>query len=450
MIVLGRRTTRFAAGIVAALTTAFAQLAGGQAINREQQILETIEREQTRNGPSSEALIGPLSDLALLYRDTDDDTLAIAATERLLAVIRANDGIHSLGQVPVIEQLIAIEESHGDAVAAWDLEQRLLTLARRHRSDLRTVPIHRAAAEKRVEILARYQAGEDPPQIELGCYRGWPRGRFDDFGSIEPTTRRAGSRGDVARAVISDAQRNYAEAIAVLVKNEQYSSQELRELETELLDSVLLARAESPGSTTSVMTMIEPWQSWAAALGEIAVVTVPNQTGLPLVPGAPPDGWFDYRLGRESLVRLFAYELAAPAPLATQIEAFLRIADWDLLHSYNALASGEYAQVLRLLDERGLRSSIDALLSPTTPVVLPAHRPNPLATAESDAHIDVAFEITQLGEGRKIAIRSATADVTPANKDELVALIKSLRFRPRAQDGELARASPVTVRYYLD
>ena len=149
-------------------------------------------------------------------------------------------------------------------------------------------------------------------------------------------------------------------------------------------------------------------------------------------------------------MRLFAYELAAPAPLATQIEAFLRIADWDLLHSYNALASGEYAQVLRLLDERGLRSSIDALLSPTMPVVLPAHRPNPLATAESDAHIDVAFEITQLGEGRKIAIRSATADVTPANKDELVALIKSLRFRPRAQDGEPARASPVTVRYYLD
>jgi hypothetical protein len=34
-------------------------------------------------------------------------------------------------------------------------------------------------------------------------------------------------------------------------------------------------------------------------------------------------------------------------------------------------------------------------------------------------------------------------------KNKLVNLVKSTRFRPRAIDGELARAAPVAVRYYL-
>jgi hypothetical protein len=135
--------------------------------------------------------------------------------------------------------------------------------------------------------------------------------------------------------------------------------------------------------------------------------------------------------------------------LSVQIEAFLRIADWDLLHSQNARALGEYEQVYRLLAERGARALIDDLFSPPMPVVLPAHRANPLATPEAAAYIDVAFEVTRFGESRNIEIRDATASATQADKDGLVNLIKSSRFRPRAHDDEPARASPVVVRYYL-
>jgi hypothetical protein len=444
MFSLAGRTVQAAVAVFALAAVAFAQ----RPADRERELFEIIEREQAQNGPHSEGLIGPLSRLAALYRDNGDDTLAVATIERVLQVVRANDGLHSLEQITPIQQLIAIEESIGNAAAAWDLEQRLLTLARRHPDDLRTVPVLRDAAEKRVAILARYQDGAVPPQIELGCYSGWPQSKGRD-GRLSSWSG-AGAKSEISRAILSDAQRHYADAIAILLRHRQYGSEELRVLETGIIDTILLGEVHAQSSLTLVQTEVEPWRTWAAALGEIARVQVPNPTGLPLVTGASNSQSFDYRLGRESLVRLFAYELATPSPLFVQIEAFLQIADWDLLHGENTLATREYEQVYRLLGESSGRASIDALFAPQLPVVLPAHMPNPLATAAGDTYIDVALEVTQFGESRKIEIVDATADATTADGDALVALIKRSRFRPRSNDGEPARTSPVVVRYYLN
>lgn len=449
------RTAWCAIGILAAAGVASAQSArgpaAGAAADAERQLLERIEREEARNGPHSQTLIEPLSELVLLARENGDDALAYAAIERVLQVVRVNDGLFSLDQVPLIRQLIAIEESYGNAAAAWDLEQRVLALARRHPDDLRTVPVFRAAAEKRVELLARFEAGENPPQIELGCYRGWPR--FDGDAVERGRCGDAGSKREAARAIVSDAQRHFAEAIAVLLHNEQYSSEALRALETGLLDTTLAERGATRGrlgALFDVNPLVEPWRTWTETLGGIAHIEVPNPTGLPLVPAHPPDGPFDYLLGRESLVRQFAYELATPAAPSVQIEAFLRIADWDLLHGWNALASGEYEQVYRLLSEHGAGASIDGLFSPALPVVLPAHRPNPLATAASEDYVDVEFEITRYGNSRRIEIRGATGNVSAADTDAFVSLIRGSRFRPRSRNGEPARAAPVAVRYYVN
>jgi hypothetical protein len=80
---------------------------------------------------------------------------------------------------------------------------------------------------------------------------------------------------------------------------------------------------------------------------------------------------------------------------------------------------------------------------------LPTFLPNPLATAESARYIDVGFEVTRFGEGRRVEILGASPNVPDSVKDELASLIKGSRFRPRVTDGELRRESPVAVRYYL-
>ncbi len=202
-----------------------------------------IEQEQARSGPYSEGLIGPLSDLALLYQDRGNHDLAAAVIHRVIQVVRANEGLHSLEQVPPIQQLIANEEAIGRAETAWELEQDLLTLVRRHPGDMRTVPVFHETGAKRMALLRQHLAGESPPQIVLGCYYGWPRkavSRGERLGSWDPSTPtttdcNSGQRDDAVRAIVSDAQRHYADAIAVMLRNGRYSSDELRELELELV-----------------------------------------------------------------------------------------------------------------------------------------------------------------------------------------------------------------------
>ncbi|HVJ29649.1 MAG TPA: hypothetical protein VNA66_05010, partial [Gammaproteobacteria bacterium] len=130
----------------AATPACFAQSRFGADAERQHQVVERIQQEETRSGPYSEGLIGPLSDLALIYQDRGDHDLAVAVIDRVRQVVRANEGLHSLEQIPLIQQMIANEEAIGRVDTAWELEQDLLTLARRHPDDLRTVPVFRASA----------------------------------------------------------------------------------------------------------------------------------------------------------------------------------------------------------------------------------------------------------------------------------------------------------------
>ena len=156
--------------VVSAPNRTLAQPGIMTAADRQRQLVETIQEEESGNGPMAEGLIGPLTALAMLYHEEGDQLLAAATIERVLQLMRVNYGLHTLQQAPLIRQLIEQEETWGRAAVAWELEQELLTLARRHPDDLRTVPIFREAAEKRKDWLDRYLGGESPPQIELGCY----------------------------------------------------------------------------------------------------------------------------------------------------------------------------------------------------------------------------------------------------------------------------------------
>ena len=431
------------------------------AADRETELLDAIEHEEAQNGPSSSDLIALWSALASLYQNRGEEVSALAAVERALQIVRETVGLYSLEQAPLLLQLVAISQSVGDAAAILEIEQELLTLARRHPNDLRAVPIFRASAERKMTLLGRYVAGESPAEIEIACYGGWPRTSGDVGSSNVGSGCRSHTRGDVVRALTADAQRSYAEAIALLVGREAYASDELRDLEMGLLRSIdVIWREEGAWRSASNSRAVglpdippetEPWRSWLKAVGALARLQVPNPSGLALKPGdVELKGGFDYLLARESLVRLYAYELAAAAPLAAQLEAFVRIADWDLLHSQNALALQEYEEVHRLLEQRGDRVAIDEIFAPPVPVALPAlpFHPNPLITPVSEEHIDVAFEINRFGKSGRIKVLDATANATDADKNDVVAVIRANHFRPRVNAGELAHASPVVVRYY--
>ena len=268
------------------------------------------------------------------------------------------------------------------------------------------------------------------------------------------------------RGMLAEAQRNYAEAILVLLGNALYASDELHELEMEIVRSSDLPRSRDLFEHTSVQNgrfplsvppeHLEPWRSRVEPFLELARSTLPYMSA-GLLEKRELRGHEDdlervvdpYHRARQSLARLYAYEVATASPLLDQIDALIRMADWDLLYSNNGLALERYDRARVMLEDAHAAAAIEQRFFPQTPVVLPTFDPNPFAhhdTRPSAVHIDVAFEITQFGRGRRIEILDA-ANATEAQKADLIELIKNTRFRPRVTNGLFGASSSVVVRF---
>lgn len=435
--------------------------------DQQRQIVATIQEEQSANGPHSQALIAPLTELAALYDRSGDRVMERAAIERAMQVVRANYGIHALEQAPLLRQRIRMEEERDDVSAAWKLEADLLTLVRRYPDDLRAVPILREVGDRRMALLDEYLGGDYPPEIVLGCY--YNPYRLSTVGSCH-----AGSRGVAARAILADAQRSYAEAIAVLLRNQLYDSDELRELEMTLVRSFDRLRTtkdfgEPPlAGVAAGLHNTEPLRSQIDAFTALAGSAIPL-TGMNSHAGrSAPDArelrdarndfvsGDAYALGRLSLRRLVTYDEASGRGPVAQAASLAQLADWDILYSRSLNMADSALEIYReayrtLVDAGVTQAEIDAFFSPPIPVVLPAFLPNPLeSTNANDAgRIDVAFEITREGRAKGVKVLAATEDVKNGVKDRLERLIKSSRFRPQLTDGQFAD-KPVVVRYYVD
>lgn len=365
--------------------------------DRHREIAAHIEQEQSKNGPYSEQLIPSLTALALLYQEEGDRELASAAIEQALQVVRANYGLHSLEQAPLLEQAIRNEELRGDAEAAWDLGQDLLSLVKKNPNDLRTVPILSGVGDKRLDLLDRYYSGEIPPEIILGCYYG--------------ANCVAGSRGKVIQSIVREAKSYYTRAIDVLLEAGRYSSDEIDELTEKIVRSSFR--------------------------------------------------YGDYRDVRPVFKRILEYQAANPSsvPPRKRIDSLIRAADWDVVLSDASESFPDYDASLDLykqayadLEKEGVEQrSIDEIFSPKIPVVLPTALPNPLVseqTADSTGYIDVAFEITRRGTGRHVEILDSTSNASRAAQRDLVRQIKVSLFRPRITNGEIADPGRVVFRYY--
>jgi hypothetical protein len=463
MVRFGVRHVRGLVPLIIAL--AAARYAGAlepdPAADPQQAALEEVQEVLASSGAYSSDLMEPLTRLTVLYIESGEDDLAAVTIERAVQIVRVNNGLHSLDQAPLVQQLIRIEEARGRPDVAWDLEESLLTLVRRHPDDLRTMPILRDIGDKYMGLLDAFVAGDKPPQIEIGCF-------YKEAIKAEGTCS-AGRRSTVIHGLLGEAQRHYSDAIGVMLRNELYGSEELHDLEMKLLRVVASLRLFDTDPEQSHLTYVprfagpqsmEPWRSRSAAIAELATWTPPRATEASMETGSAAWlGQHDARLrhsyyrGVQSLGRLYSYAAATADPASPQLAgAVVQMADWELLYSHHGRAVELYSRAYAMLDESGVTGEpIKQLFAPTTPVVLPAFQPNPLATddtREPRGHIDVGFEITKYGRARKIGIlgseNAADADITRLDK-----LVATSRFRPRLTESGLPDPTPVVVRYYL-
>ena len=143
-------------------------------------LVAQIAETRAASGPTAAELIGPLHVLGLLYQESGDHVLAVAALEEARYVTRVHSGLSSIDEALLLRQQIRNEKALADRERAWDHQQEMLTIARKHLDDTRTVPIFRDLANDRAEVLERVRTGAYPPELYLGCYYGEARPRYDD------------------------------------------------------------------------------------------------------------------------------------------------------------------------------------------------------------------------------------------------------------------------------
>ena len=441
-------TNRLLVTVAAAATAGalFAQPALEPAsIDPKEQILARIAELQVEGGTTPAGLVDPLRTLAVLYQENDDHALAIAALEEARYVTRVHAGLSSADEALLLRQQIRSEKALGLHQRVWDLEQDMVTIARRNHDDIRMVPVFRELAEDRKDALEEYRAGGFPPEIELGCYYVPGVRRYDDTrGKVRPSRGSdplgclSGSKRVVLRAFRSEILMYYADAIEVLVTNGDYASQELRDLEAQAL-------GVAPFNAFAFL-------SCSGTLDELLALPILGACLRPVIHVGdtviPNIGW-------ASLFRLIAYEFRSGAPAAARATAIAELADWHLWagRQFEERALEIYERAYRELEHAdAVRAAGADIFSPSVPVTVPTQVRNPFASdaAKPSHYIDVAFTITKYGRGKRIEILDTTPSATRAEERDLIRLIEGTTFRPRIVDGELAASAPVVVRYALD
>jgi hypothetical protein len=382
------------------------------------ELLQQIQDIEARDGPNSEALIDPFTTLGRRHQEAGQPLQSATAIQRAVDVVHVNQGLHTLDQAPLIRLLIGDAEAIGDARAAWDLEQELLSLASRHPDDIRTARILRETADRRLAVLDRYIAGKEfPPEIKFGCYYR------------EPINEGCGAgRSDVAQSnLFREAQDLYSQAVRILLRNEHYPADDLETLVEDLARKTYRycpRRVADPPSAKSRETVI------------IQCNLAPSRRGL---------------------VSLVQWQVENARAWPNGVETLVEVADWDLLYAQsvngNEKALEEYTRVYELLAEQGAHESIDRIFSPEIPIILPAFAQNPLVPAREqrgDGYIDVSFEIDRYGKSHHIRILGTTTDSTRTVEKRLLQFISGSRFRPRVVDGRVADSAPVAVRFFFE
>jgi hypothetical protein len=370
--------------------------AGAIGVDPLAQIANEILEAQSTGGSYAKELIEPLRDLSFLYQERGDHALELATLEQARQVVRANYGLSSLEQAPLMRQQIRAEEARGNFADAWELEQALLALAQKHPDDTRTAPIYHEIGDKRMELLRGYLAGARPPQLFLGCFYQASQQPMPENSSCT-----SGERSEAVAHIALDAQRNYANAIVVLRRQDGSSTGEVQELEDKLFRNSYF-------------------------LG-------------------------DYQTGRGSLVRLIYDDAANAEPMLSRVERLVQLADWDLLYGQRKWAFDLYAKTHAYLTQRGLaQTSIDEVFTPATPIVVPTFQPNLFAPEQAEGatgYVDVMFDVSRYGRTSRIRVLGGTASNTAQKR--IARWVVDNRFRPRISDGQVVDATRIVARAYL-
>jgi hypothetical protein len=381
--------------------------------------LDVIQAEEQANGKYSKDLARELLSLAVLYQQRGDHILAIPVLERARQIIRYNEGLYSLDQLPMVERTLASRDALHDDSVVDQTEDQLLELARKNPSDARVADIYYELANRHVGTVERFL--NDPSQQELTVTL--------NVNGLAPHRE---SPEETALTTLDGARDNYAQAIRSVVRHGRPDGPSLNDVEIGLVRSYYI-EAQNVGK-----------------LSPLAAQTS-SRLGKPRYQEGIRSALHDR--GVESYWRRMRFSVKAERPDSEIAAEQLELGDWHLLFDEGELAFATYRNARLLLERSGATpEQVQRFFSPTSPTVLPTFAAGFVGADRAAAYrgyIDVA--ITLNGEGK--TTRFEVTGKSPQTPDEIVHRLKRYlaesRFRPRFEGQGWASEDHVPLRYYF-
>ena len=365
--------------------------------------LAAIDAEQARTSERSPTLVDPLQSLAAVYEDAGNHEAAIATLQQAIWILRVNSGLFSLDQVDAVESLMAVRQANGQHAEAASLQGYLQQLATRNPEDARVASLMSRLADAEVASALELINPPPPPQFSV---------------TLNDVPRPSVIRSPSLRALLA-ARRHYAAAILAGIRNGSENLPELISLENRLIDTLYFELAHP---------RLRYYEDGYSHFERYEPLTF---LGVRMLQSKIDD-----------TVKLRQSSVAVA-------KAMIELGDWYLVFSINGAALEQYKAAHDVLVADGVpQSSIDGILSPEVPPVLPF----PLDAPERPHHgyVDAAIEVGPYGNARNIDVL-ATSDNTPRIIEKrLRQYLERSRIRPRFVDGQIARSDRFSARFYYD
>ena len=385
------------------------QLAPEFIVSRIRAVVEEVETAEEAYGENSPRLVPLLMTLAGIYLEIGESGSAIAVLEQAKQIVRRSEGLYSLDQAELIQQVIEIEMAITPNEQLSELESDLGDLVRRNPGDPRNVDILTSMAERQMEVARQLLINGLPPAFLLNMNLV---GEFGGRRSAPPTAR------SMAASMLRRARSNYGIAMREALNNVPVNIPELLELEQTIVDTYYFELMNS--------SFRRRGQTYRGA-GQL-------RFGGARVLNAKLDN-----------SRLY------PGTAEAYSSALIELADWHLMFSSFNRAMHLYDDALTYLQaQEGGEPLIERMLSPEAPVPLPASESNEnVYSGLSDVrgYIDVEIKVNRFGGVRDVNMMGRSASATDAVARRLKRFVYQTRFRPRYADGEWQQSARFTLRY---
>nr|WP_255771608.1 hypothetical protein [Microbulbifer guangxiensis] len=363
---------------------------------------ERIEEMEAQYGAYGAGIDEQLVGLATALQRNGAHEEAISEFRRAMLINRVNEGLYSLNQVPMIENMIESQIALNQWEDANDNQQYLYWLHARNygENDPRMLPV--------IDSLSRWH---------LQAYKE--------------------EKGGTLFEHLISATDLYSLAVDIITNN--FGANDLR-----LVEALRGLKATNYYLATYKGEPQEP------------VVVNANFGGGPDMDAARRTKLDHYKLnsfssGKQAIARIVdVYQKNPQSPPAASAKAKVELGDWYMMFNKWHSARETYGEAYQALWDNGATNQeIDAIFG--RPAALPAL---PMLEEDrqglADAYVTVSYDVTAFGKVRNIEILHAEPADDVGMRSRVRNALKRAKFRPRFENGEPVETTGIVQRFVFD